>query len=104
MTGGVAPGFVGREPHGAHDAGIERAMRIVAAECARMWALIQPYRSIMDYGRTVVTRMHGEHAEIVDALARRDRDRYCRAVEAHQRHIYAVIDQLAAAEESGADA
>lgn len=74
-------------------------MRIVAAECARMWALIQPYRSIMDYGETVVTRMHGEHGEIVDALARRDRDRYCRAVEAHQRHIYAVIDELAAAEE-----
>lgn len=78
-------------------------MRIVAAEAARMWALIQPYRSIMDYGETVVSRMHGEHIEIVDALRRRDRERYCRAVEAHQRHIYAVIDQLATAEVSGAD-
>ena len=76
-------------------------MRIVAGETARMWALIQPYRSFMDYGETVVSRMHGEHTEIVDALADGDTARYCQAVEAHQRHIYDVIDELAAREEAG---
>ena len=76
-------------------------MRIVAGETARMWALIQPYRSVMDYGEVVVSRMHGEHTEIVDALAVGDTERYCRAVAAHQRHIYAVIDELAAHEDAG---
>lgn len=76
-------------------------MRIVAGETARMWALIQPYRSFMDYGETVVSRMHGEHNEIVDALAVGDTERYCRVVQAHQRHIYDVIDELAAREKAG---
>lgn len=76
-------------------------MRIVAGETARMWALIQPYRSFMDYGETVVSRMHGEHTEIVDALAAGDTDRYCAAVASHQRHIYDVIDDLAAREDAG---
>ncbi|RZT88933.1 DNA-binding GntR family transcriptional regulator [Pseudonocardia sediminis] len=76
-------------------------MRIVAGETARMWALIQPYRSFMDYGEAVVSRMHGEHTEIVDALAAGDTARYCTAVELHQRHIYDVIDDLAAREDDG---
>ena len=73
-------------------------MRIVAGETARMWALIQPYRSFMDYGEAVVSRMHGEHTEIVDALEAGERERYCAAVAAHQRHIYDVIEDLAARE------
>lgn len=76
-------------------------MRIVAGETARMWALIQPYRSFMDYGEAVVSRMHGEHTEIVDALVAGDTIRYCTAVERHQRHIYDVIDDLAAREDDG---
>lgn len=76
-------------------------MRIVAGETARMWALIQPYRSFMDYGETVVSRMHGEHTEIVDALVAGDTPRYCTAVELHQRHIYDVIADLAAREDAG---
>jgi DNA-binding GntR family transcriptional regulator len=70
-------------------------MRIVAHEAARMWGLIQPYRSFMDYGTAVVTRMHAEHGAIVAALRARDREAYTSAVESHQRHIYGVIEALA---------
>ena len=70
-------------------------MRIVTHEAARMWSLITPYRSFMDYGSAVVTRMHAEHETIVAAIAARDLDAYAGAVEAHQRHIYDVVDEMA---------
>jgi DNA-binding GntR family transcriptional regulator len=73
--------------------------RIVARESQRMWELMQPYRMFMDYGHTVVTRMHTEHNEIITALQANNLESYTSAVSAHQRHIYKIVDHLAAQEE-----
>lgn len=60
-----------------------------------MWTLITPYRSVIHYGDEVVTRMYGEHEEIVAALEARDQHAYEQSVEAHQRHIYEAVGELA---------
>lgn len=76
-------------------------LRIVAGEAARMWGLIQPYRSFMSYEDTTVDRMHREHKKIIAALRARDLDGYAEAVQAHQEHIYRVVKDLAEREGTG---
>lgn len=70
-------------------------MRILAQEAGRMWGMLQPYRSFMEYSEHVVTRMYDEHEQIVAALEAEDLDTYTTAVAAHQRHIYDIIKSLA---------
>lgn len=68
--------------------------RIIAAEVGRMWTLLQPYRSFMDYGPAVLTRICAEHEMITDALAAGDLDEARRMVAQHHGHIFGQIEDL----------
>lgn len=69
--------------------------RLIAAEASRAWTRLQPYRSYMNYGPKVVTRMCREHSAIIDALESGDRGQANAAIVQHDSHIVDQIEDLA---------
>ncbi|WP_104134018.1 GntR family transcriptional regulator [Cryobacterium sp. Y62] len=65
--------------------------RIFAREVDKMWGMLVPYRSMMEYSPDVVQRMHDEHVAILAALASRDSDQLISALKMHQSHNQSYI-------------
>ena len=68
---------------------------LVFEEAARMWALLAPYRHLMDFSESRMRATVAEHETILAAIDARDRDALCAAIEDHHRHLRRARDRVA---------
>lgn len=78
--------------------------KVLTGELLRVWRMIGPYRTFMGYTPQMVEEevVQG-HATIIDALERRDRQAYRRALADHLEQAYRVVDFLRESEATAHD-